>query len=226
MGRLGYRIHHLFLCVIILLSYGFPQAQEARAGQPVAQEAGAQPPVGQMNDIHDIKPLIDIGSEYRPLYWAVFFFILALVILAVIYALRKRKTRPGIETGEHISPEEAAYRSLDELAEFGDPDIREYYFQLSLILRIYVRQRYGINAPEMTTEEFLPHIKGLGSGEKIKQAFKTFLLFADPVKFAGRTADPVRMGEDMAFAREFVRQTTLDADNSNPDSENGPLVSK
>ena len=97
---------------------------------------------------------------------------------------------------------------LDALAASGNADSKQFYFDLSAILRRYIERRYEIPASEMTTEELLPRVNRLPLKAELAQLLKAFCRGADPIKFAGVCAEQNRMAQDLSFARDFVRQTT------------------
>ena len=108
-------------------------------------------------------------------------------------------------------PYEIAYERLRELAEAHLPEkgkIKEYYIELSGIIRYYLEARFNLRAPEMTTEEFL--VKLRTEGELIpehKNLLREFLLHSDLVKFA-RYGPSVRE-IDLSFksAKRLIDQT-------------------
>jgi hypothetical protein len=86
--------------------------------------------------------------------------------------------------------------------------IEEFYVRLSDILRRYVEWRFGLRAPEQTTEEFLAVI--LSTGGLIathRDLLRTFLEHCDLVKFARHQPSPDDMQEALESARVFVEQT-------------------
>ncbi len=163
----------------------------------------------RMTDIHDIKPLLNPGTDFRWLYWALAVAAAALLAASAWRLWRKRKKLPdGEMTPPPVAAETEAYQMLDILAADGDLSAKQFYFRLSAILRRYIERRYEIPAAEMTTEELLPQVDRLPLGIELAQPLKAFCRGADPVKFAGASAGQSRMAHDMAFARDFVRQTT------------------
>jgi hypothetical protein len=86
--------------------------------------------------------------------------------------------------------------------------IEEFYVRLSDILRHYVEWRFGLRAPEQTTEEFLAVV--LSTGGLIathRDLLRTFLEHCDLVKFARHQPGPDDMQEALESARVFVEQT-------------------
>lgn len=102
----------------------------------------------------------------------------------------------------------AALRALREkkLVEAGR--LKEYYYELSLIVRHYIEDRFGLRAPEMTTEEFL---QSLGSGSVLSNEHRAllqeFLTESDLVKFANYavSAEDATRAHDRAVA--FIEET-------------------
>lgn len=129
--------------------------------------------------------------------------LLAVCIWACIFALRHivRRVR------EHImSPIERAWVELDRLLKKGLPGrgrYKDFYVELTQLVRRYVQRKYGIKAPHMTTEEFLREFKG---GEKAShEALKAFFESADMVKFAGVEATPDMADAATESARGYLR---------------------
>lgn len=86
--------------------------------------------------------------------------------------------------------------------------VEEYYVRLSNILRRYVEWRFGLRAPEQTTEEFLVAV--LATGGLIathRNLLSAFLQHCDLVKFARHQPSPDDMQQAWESARGFVEQT-------------------
>ena len=86
--------------------------------------------------------------------------------------------------------------------------IEEFYVRLSTILRRYVELRFGLRAPEQTTEEFL--VSALATGGLIaahRDLLEMFLQHCDLVKFARHRPTPGAMEETFESAKTFVEHT-------------------
>ncbi len=188
----------------------------ALAENPVPANTDPGPGVGiqpektpaAMTDIHDIKPVQAAGfAAGRLLYILAGLVITGLLGTLIYYLLRRRrqKSTPAVPA---LLPEDTACRLLDGLAAVETLSPREFYFRLCAILRGYIKDRFNINAPEMTTEEFLPWIKKIDMDRALGQDVKKLLSTADPIKFAGVNATGVQMGEDLLFVKKFVKDTT------------------
>jgi hypothetical protein len=186
-----------------------PGGQHAQAPLLPAGEANAT----RLTDIHDIKPALAIGSDLQWLYWTLVIAGLLILATAAWRLWRKRKKTAAPELAAIPVPAETeAYQMLDDLASDGNADPKQFYFRLSAILRRYIERRYDIPASEMTTEELLPLVDRLPLGIELTQPLKAFCRGADPIKFAGVSAEQHRMAQDLSFARDFVRKSTAETD--------------
>lgn len=139
-----------------------------------------------LNDIKDIKPPVYFPSDYLPLVMIVVLCALAAAAFFVNNLIRKKiPEKPPIpkKTAYEIACESLEALKAKGLIRLGK--IKEYYVELSLIVRRYLENKFNIKAPEMTTEEFLDTAKQsdeLSAGHK--ELLKIFLSHADMVKFA------------------------------------------
>ena len=115
---------------------------------------------------------------------------------------------------------EIAFEELDALQALnlpGQGEIKRYYQELSVILRRYVENRFGVHAPGQTTEEFLVYQSRSGILESRHQVLlKEFLLHCDLVKFAELEAGPDQAQKAMEVCRNFVSETRLIVDEATP----------
>ena len=128
----------------------------------------------------------------------------ASVVMLVRYVARRVK--------EHrMSPIERAWVELDRLLRKGLPGrgrYKDFYVELTMVVRRYVQRKYGVRAPHLTTEEFFAEIgeKGMRS-EDLRQ----FLESADLVKFAGVQATPEMADEATDSARGYLKGDSASA---------------
>ncbi|MEJ2158030.1 MAG: DUF4381 family protein [Desulfobacteraceae bacterium] len=168
----------------------------------------ADPP--PMTDIHDIKPILDLGGHW-PWGMSLLVAALALLLLALAWWFWKRRRRPGKQEEVvvvAVAPDQEALAALDALTDETGLAPRQFYFRLSAILRRYIERRYHFPAAEMTTEELLPHLDRLPLDSHLAQTFKAFCREADPIKFAGAASRREQVERNLAFCRDFVRSTT------------------
>jgi hypothetical protein len=104
--------------------------------------------------------------------------------------------------------------ALDELDRLAGSDliargeVHEYYFRLSAILRGYLERRFGILAPEMTTEEFVEYMRAdRVLSEEHRLSLGPFLEACDLVKFARHVPGQADVENAFSHARSFVIDT-------------------
>jgi len=200
-----------FLCLgllVLSLAGTGPQAvPNAPTDPPAKTKSNPLNNTVQMDDIHDIKSLDKYGINPALFWYGVLGFIIVVLAAAILIYWKKHK-KTILEVEASISPEEAALNMLDDLHALKDSDGKAFYFRLSMILREYIWHRFGVGAPEMTTEELLPRIAELDLGRKLLQGVRESARIGDPVKFAEQPAETETMQRHIEFVRSFVNQTT------------------
>ena len=184
--------------------------QNTPPAEPPALPGQASPDMpAPMTDIHDIHPPIPVGLD-APWLIPVLLTLAGVVILAVlIWWWRRRRKQKKVETiVPELPPEMIANKALEAIGDVRGQDGKAFYFRLSALLRQYILGRFGVGAPEMTTEEFLPCIARLPVDRELARQLKQLCRAMDPVKFGGVTAMEKQMESDLFFVRGFVRQTT------------------
>lgn len=112
---------------------------------------------------------------------------------------------------EHrMSPIERAWVELDRLLKKGLPGrgrYKDFYVELTMVVRRYVQRKYGIRAPHLTTEEFLRAAADSAAGVAMgnTDSLRKFLESADMVKFAGVEATPEMADEATDSARGYLK---------------------
>lgn len=106
---------------------------------------------------------------------------------------------------------EVARADLDALLKAGRPNAETmdaFYVALSLVVRTYLEDRFGLRSPELTTQEFLAEMgRSPDLARSHQRLLQSFLEEADLVKFAGlRPADEVVAGS-IAAAEQFLSET-------------------
>jgi hypothetical protein len=172
-------------------------------------------PFKDIKDIADVeepsmyRQIVEYLKSHSWIIWAVLTLV-ALALGLVVYFRKKRSTSLG---GAKLPPElphEKAFRQLKELqaAQLWQKDrIKEYYSTLSDIIRVYLEERYKINAPEQTTDELLALARSNREVKKVRTELKRLLRTADLVKFAKAHPLPNEHTACMDAAQEIVRRT-------------------
>jgi hypothetical protein len=137
--------------------------------------------------------------------------VIAAVLVVVLLARWLRRRRREAPPAPPIPPDEWALAALRALRKRGLVEagrVKEFYFELNMIVRQYIERRFGLRAPEMTTEEFMESLRESSRlGDAQRRALAPFLEACDLVKYARHepTADEI---EDVdRTAEAFVRQS-------------------
>lgn len=139
--------------------------------------------------VKDIADIADLADIPEPLPWgAIGLGVVALALLS-FFIWRKFRKKALLKTAEPqpLPPYEEAMKRLRDLRAAqlpGQNKAREFAFTLSEIFRNYVGRRYGIEALESTTEEFLDRIKPLPLSEEQQTWMLNFCESLDPLKYA------------------------------------------
>lgn len=127
----------------------------------------------------------------------------AALFVAVRLLVRRAKER-------RMSPIERAWVELDRLLKRQLPAhgrYKDFYVELTMVVRRYVQRKYGIRAPNLTTEEFFHELRAAKLSTQLPsmEDLGRFLESADMVKFAGVEATPEMAADATESARGYLR---------------------
>ena len=162
--------------------------------------------------IHDIKEQMRYPLTFdEVLPWIAGLWLLAtLVILAVCLVQLRRRREAGVE-----KPKDPAYivalRELDKWRgdKFWAPDKQKsYYSGITDALKNYIEDRFGVDAPEMTTAELFEALKQAEDlPAELREELRELFECADFVKFAKHTASQEENARALPTAVRFVTST-------------------
>ena len=163
----------------------------------------------------EIKDIADI-IKVRYTFWEIFRWVLlglavAAVAGGIIYVVRRVKAhKPIIELRPEpvVPPDERALKDLETLRReelWQNGKVKEYYTELTDIVRRYLEEAWQINSTDMTSDETLEayhtsRAADEGNEAKLRQMLRT----ADMVKFAKGEPLPNEHTQAMNHAVEFV----------------------
>lgn len=160
----------------------------------------------------DIRDIRGPESIYNLTYIYIVLAIIGaiIIIILILRSLKKRKKPQEILTPLRPA-HEIAYEALRELMGrdyLKTGRVREYYFELSDIVRHYIEDRFQLKAPEMTTEEFLATLKysGVLNSEQ-KGDMRDFLSHCDMVKFAKYLPEEKEIERSYDSAKKLIDRT-------------------
>ena len=164
------------------------------------------------DDLRDIRPPLELPPDYTLLFILLGILILVGIFFLVHFLIRQSKLPKKISTPPKPSWELALER-LNLLQRQNLPQkghTKEYFSQLSDIVRRYMEDRFHIRAPEMTTDEFLRSLKDAnGLTDEHKNFLKDFLNSCDMVKFAKYGPTVKEMDESFRLALKLIEETRV-----------------
>lgn len=193
----------------IVLSWKAPEVQSAIQSPPVIVVA-TEPPLEPEPQLLDIK-------EPRAARAALWPWLLAAALIALAYAAYRRFSRkPGEAAAAELQrderpPDVRAQQALAQLEASGlwqEHRHKDFYVQLTDILRQYLDGRFGLGAAHSTTYELSRQMRRAEIDRQAAAAVKEIFDRADLVKFAKTKPDEESGPRDIGLAREAVRQTS------------------
>ena len=170
--------------------------------------------------------ITDIKGVYKaPIWWwGIFRWVLLAFLLAgvgvagyylITYLQRRKLEEAGNEVvTEPLRPaEEVALEKLDAIKEkkiWQQGQVKEYYTQLTDVVREYIARRFEVSSVEQTSDETLRDIRPLLSERKdLYDQLRKMLTLADLVKFAKWSTTPDENELSLRNAYTFVKETTI-----------------
>ena len=158
------------------------------------------------------------------IYGTVALIILALVLWLVASLLYRYMRR--CETEVRVMPKIPAHivanKALVELNNrklWQNGKFKQYYTGLTTIIRVYISDRWGISAMELTTDEIIEALVGIEIPFDSRLALVSLLRTADMVKFAKAEPEAEENEENYLRAYYFVENTKLQSEEQNEGKE-------
>jgi len=174
-------------------------------------------PIDTSKEIKDIKPPLGIGISFAEILpYLIALVLLAGIIWLVLYIRKKRRR------GESLIPEAPklpahevaleALRVLEAERVWQRGLVKQYYSQLTDIVRMYIERRFTVTAMEMTSDEILSSTAITSLPKEIKNSLSEVLLRADLVKFAKSQPLSQEHESSLTASRSFVEATWKSAE--------------
>lgn len=166
----------------------------------------------QLNDIKPVQKPPLVWTDYLWILWILLggLLLLALIGLVIYLALKKKKKGYFFVPPRVQPPHVRAIAALDKLKEekiWQHGREKDFYTKLTDVLRVYIFERYGINAMEMTSGEILNRIRQVEETDSVYENLKQVISTSDLVKFAKYAPYPDENNLSMVNAYFFVNQT-------------------
>lgn len=163
--------------------------------------------------INDLKGQMRYPLTFKEILpWILALWLLAAIVVGIVYLVLRRRLKNGVGVaGPKESPYIVALRNLDKLRGnkyWAGEKQKIYYSGITDALKVYIDERFGIDAPEMTTAELFSALKARKelTPDLFERSRELFEL-ADFVKFAKHIASDEENAQALPTAIQFVMTT-------------------
>lgn len=177
--------------------------------------------------IRDIKPYAKVPLTFKEVLPYLLIGIVAAAVIALIvwliikYKKKHQAKKPTVivKPKPKVKPHITALKSLENLKLkklWQNGQVKQYYSELTDILRTYIDGRFDVNAMEMISSDILKELSSLNLDDKLMKELEQTLMTADLVKFA--KMEPFPDDHDRCFQKtlDFVKSTAETAETQNP----------
>ncbi len=173
------------------------------------------PKVDTEKEFKDITGVLDVPIgwlEFLWLYIVIFITLLGALGFYIYYKTRKNKPAPivvekpaPVIPADIIAFEKLEAIKLKKLWQSGQ--LKQYFIELTEIVREYIDARYKIDAEEMTTSEILRALQLTDAPQEARLELMKLLQLADLVKFAKGNSSEQENEKAWEQAYKFVLET-------------------
>lgn len=161
------------------------------------------------SDIRGVKGVYTLKSAF--LRWLLLLVLTGAAIAGGIWFYRYRKKRQLLDQQQQpvLSADEEAYLALNQLKHsdlIRKGLVKQYFFQMSEIVRKYLERRFRIRALESTTYELMQELAPVVNREQA-QLVQEVLDFCDLVKFAKYSPPALEIIQQSNQAKNVIDQT-------------------
>tara|TARA_R110002049_G_scaffold28018_1_gene96145 strand:- start:199888 stop:201492 length:1605 start_codon:yes stop_codon:yes gene_type:complete len=168
--------------------------------------------------MYDIKPLMEVQKSHMQLWKMLLGILIGLALLGglIYWFIFRKKPLTEAEKEALLPPYDRALLELKKLENSKyliQDEYKEYYTELTTIVRSYLEEDAHVMAMESTTDELISKLEMLKDAGELKldhdtlHQFKRILQTADLVKFAKSKPDTAVAEEDRKSIEQIVIKT-------------------
>jgi hypothetical protein len=165
-------------------------------------------------DDYTAEEIEEKEKEKKRKFWTRIAWIIGiLILLFLIYYLIKKYRKGVAKIKIVVPPHITALNKLQNLQKkklWQKGELKEYYSELSLILREYIEMQFNFPALELPTSDIIRNLKQLDSDLLSKLEF--VLRKADNIKYAKGLSLDEENKESMKKSKEFIQLTKTEKD--------------
>jgi hypothetical protein len=155
--------------------------------------------------VETFQPVWIRPSAQAVLTWVLLLLVALAAVVPAWHLARRIKRRVVLA---RMSPRERALHELQALLArhlVEQDNLKDFYIELTMVVRRYIERQHRIRAPEQTTEEFLAAVRNDARFDAAVVArLRAFLESSDLVKFAAHRPDAAAIADAVATARNYV----------------------
>ncbi len=165
------------------------------------------------SDIKDIKDIFNVPLTFREILpYLIAVLLLAGLLTLLFYYLKKRKKKEPLFSMQkpQVPPHVEALNALKALKNkklWQNNQIKQYYTELTDIIRIYIEKTVNVQAMEMTSTEIIEAIEKSGKHDYISDALKHIFSTSDLVKFAKYKPEVTEHDNCYKMAVDYIQKT-------------------
>ena len=183
--------------------------------QSLFLEVHTVPTDSSITKTKDIKPPFAEAFNWKwyskYFYWGfAFLVIIILIILITIYFTKKNKIVVLKSEKPKIPAHIIALQSLEKIKNeqiWKEEKTKEYYSSISDTIRLYIEERFKVNALESTTAEIMKAFRSQVVDKESKDKLQQLLMLSDLVKFAKQFPIISEHTFTLQNAFDFVNET-------------------
>ncbi len=161
----------------------------------------------------DIADVPYSWQDWKSIFWMSILLILLLFFVGYI-ALQLHNNKPILKRWRLktiLPPHLWAMKEIEKLKEdvLKKDDAKEYYSELTDVLRSYIQRRYGFSAMEMTSNEIIDRLMTNADTQSIRE-LKELFQTADLAKFAKLQTLLSENDENLLRAMNFINATKVE----------------
>ena len=170
-------------------------------------------PVDTTKPFKGIKGIMNVKSSWMDYIWLIIGGIVLVILTFVVlnyFRKNKKAPMPVVDKTPKETLQQRTLRLLNELEEqklWQADRIKEYYVQLTDILRGYIEERFKTPAMELTTDELLQKARSHPEMRKHYDQLGSILYTADLAKFAKAQPLVHEHTSTMEYTKQFVINT-------------------
>ncbi len=171
-------------------------------------------PVDTAGDIKDLKPPLSIALTWQEILLGLAAILLLAALTFLLYRWWKRRSQPAsVAAAVPLRP--AHVIALEELGKLRQKklwqqgQIKQYYTEVTDILRRYFENRYRLMALERTTDEILEDLRRIRLTSELLGKADRLLRRADLVKFAKHLPPTPEHEESLQIVYDVVERTRI-----------------